>query len=796
MVNYTFSSNGLELLCQQVPIQTNVASIDIQSLQQRFYSDIIKDSQTEVKVNSIINQLIACYGKNDIIPKTIAQYKVQLSQLETLVFNSAEVKQNVTELNNILKTSTVGSNTVISDANAVFWESGFGSKNICRNTNIVRIGTPAAKLDPLPKEEFTSFFPNPNTNIIFDINFTKRLGFVNTVWKIEKSIVTITYSDNSKISTKVDANTSKDVLFNSPFGNYLLGNNEKNKLINNVPKCSDFFKLVETKELGDVAQVWLYLAYIIINNITDRTTTVMITTDSVVYLFCIILNLSCVYTGSREGVLSGRCTLKHYLAGVPNYTLKIQNMTRVHFDRIIGQNNAIAFGLRIMIIDFRAFEYYRLGGRGGITRTSGEFQVAPIIKPRIIQLFTSYLDTINKLSNDATEFYNNFFNSRTLPLNDNDVTGIYNDFCKQIDTFKCPQFLTKITSKSYVLQPSSLLTEYAAIVSTNGTPITVPQSIGDLSTSFNNIEAPTIVGGKKRKFNGGGLKDSIKMQIEVDYNDCLLLWYVYQRFLYPYIQNNSQSLEKNDDFRILFALFYDNEVSKITETTLLSDLPNFVNSLSISDDEIISNGKYLSTFIYFADDKDVEEKILNEELLNLSKQSIPIERSTRSSGITPFSPNTTCENTNDVLTNQRIDPGKAIYINGKCYSVDSIVQMIVSNIQSNNFANGLFFDPYTRQPLNIKDRDNILRYIKTYYHDLFIWLEQNNFIVGFTGGKRIRVKHKKSIKPLKNKTRKHIKNSLSQKYINVTTSKIRNTHRNTTKHSNNKKTISKNDVHN
>ena len=166
---------------------TNLLIIDniLTLLYQRFFADIIKDSDIEPRVANIIERLRHCYpaASNPYIPDTKGQYKTDLNELENTLFHNAAINSNITELKNIIKVSTVGSNTLISDALDAFWESGFGTDKICKffgEAQFKTIGTPGSKLDPLPKEPYTQYFPI-NTNISFTESFTRALGFARSL---------------------------------------------------------------------------------------------------------------------------------------------------------------------------------------------------------------------------------------------------------------------------------------------------------------------------------------------------------------------------------------------------------------------------------------------------------------------------------------------------------------------------------------------------------------------------------------------------------------------------------------
>ena len=143
--------------------------------------------------------------------------------------------------------------------------------------------------------------------------------------------VKITYSNRVEpliFTVEPEWTNSKTKQENNKTGNgkYLEGNNEKNNAIKTGLNDDDeFIKYVETKEFGDVAQVLVYLAFVLSSG-PDRTTSVMITTDGVVQFLNLYFNLSSIYTGSRKGVESGCCTLYSYLAGPVNLRIKFQNM--------------------------------------------------------------------------------------------------------------------------------------------------------------------------------------------------------------------------------------------------------------------------------------------------------------------------------------------------------------------------------------------------------------------------------------------------------------------------------------
>ena len=308
----------------------------------RFICDLVKDTQVKDTAYDVerckeaisdIYEIDQSPGSTDIhLDFHKRNHLALLDELEKVLDNPA-IKMHVTEYKNVIKTSTVGSNTHISTAKYVFYESGLKPDSVCAVSpdKIRIILTPGAIMDPMGKGIHNAFFPTTGTNIKITEEFTSALGFKNTTWEYNGSNKTIKigYSNDSEISyifTNPEGNTdyySKQLLQGSlAFGEFVKGNLEKNKLLSDYhakrataaaaaasPHSAGaiardrMVKLFETKELGDVAQVWLYLAFVKTASINDKKIepeeVLMITTDKVVYLFCALLNLSCIYTGAR-----------------------------------------------------------------------------------------------------------------------------------------------------------------------------------------------------------------------------------------------------------------------------------------------------------------------------------------------------------------------------------------------------------------------------------------------------------------------------------------------------------------
>jgi hypothetical protein len=216
-----------------------------------------------------------------------------------------------------------------------------------------------------------------------------------------------------------------------------MGNEAKNQKIeslttridaippNNIPRIKRLFII---KEIGDVLQVWLYLALITMMG-WNTTDVVMVTTDSVVYLFCILLRLSCIYTGERIGVRPGCCTLRHYLAGEPNYLKKYENMIEVYATRLIQHNTSISMGLLRLIAEPTNFDYYiEHTGNIGYRRTIASRGLTSLIQSTqvnpLIRRFITIIDTSTERVKLALKLVKTYIASRG---NDVNAAQAYND---------------------------------------------------------------------------------------------------------------------------------------------------------------------------------------------------------------------------------------------------------------------------------------------------------------------------------------------------------------------------------
>ena len=559
----------------RVGINTNLAYVTLELLYKRFFADIIKDSQagTAVPADKILQLLQKCYpALVDLIPPSIAHYKTILHDIEDKVFGN--IKDKIHEHLNIPKTTGCGNNLGVSDAHQSIWESGYGPAELCRNP-VQTIITPASKLDPLGKGTADIYWPDDNVNLTFGKNFCNRLGFPNTEWKKEGTRITITYTDNSTISDRITENTTLANLKASlTFGPYLQGNSEKNTTINgldqnNADNWSRFIKLVETKALGDVAQVWLYFAYVVLHynglTITTKSGTdlgirsdvVMLTTDSVVYLLCVILNLACVYSGSKHGWMphTNSCTLYSHIPGEIDYRKKFTTMLDIVFERIMNHNLNTAITLSAARKKLSTLFYYYTLRRGGKIALSNNYH-----KADVNTIIKTYIKTLEEQTNAAQVIYNVYYEKKDTILTQGDIDREYAIFLSGMNPFHIVHVVTRINAEKTILMPESPLT-MAILTIINIPSVTKAHLQSGSSSTLSNMAG------------GAFVKQPNNSSIESynDYNTCLMLCYTYYTLSKMVRESNNTSahlnvipLGNNNIMNNIFPLFYDYYISLIT----------------------------------------------------------------------------------------------------------------------------------------------------------------------------------------------------------------------------------------
>lgn len=760
---YQFSINAdaISLQVNNTPVAINTADaismLTIDEFKRRFIADIIKDALIEPKVDTIDSWIDMCFPQYSNPPIKRNNYLLFLHDLDNRIFLNDMFKSKETTYKNIIKLSTLGY-TKISDADMVFWESGFSAESLSRPKMPTLITTAASLMDPLPKPVGNKLFPSTNDTILFDSSFTNRLGFPTGVTWSCKTLSDVNAPANARFAVEInygngivirDDNVRKNaVAKDSNFQTYSKGNSDKNsaiiKLASNPTMCPEFKKYVITKEFGDVAQVFMYLAFILLSISTNnniRTATTMITTDSVVYMFCAILNLSCIYTGTRQGVKSGACTLRYFLAGEINYKLKLYNMMLLHFERITSNNTGIRLGLNIMGLDLANFTYFRLSEPNGtaMKRTYGSFSTDQQKKVQIQALFQQEITAIEARNTRAQEIYNRF--STTLQqdtniYNDTMVTDIYNEICAELDVLLYPQIITKLKNREYSLNPSPILSSFAQIVG-----VFVPQVILSPTQIVSPSDPPdnnVQQGGANQNYVGGRIRDIVFKATNPEpngyYESLILVCMFIDLYGIDNASNAVSFLNNNPAYQDYLSVWYDLLVSNTLNNKndvlyfpksnyTLETYISLLASKNISDDDIYKLGSDLQNHcIFFPNYNEIDElnqivQLLQHPNMLLHQPNMATTGSnmatTRShANARGLQPNTAfCDFKKSLITNIPIPQGYGIYLNNMCFN---ILELITFNKTRNIQEPNEYLNPYTMAPFSPEDKVRLKGIIEYY----------------------------------------------------------------------------------
>jgi hypothetical protein len=452
----------------------------------------------------------------------------------------------------------------------------------------------------------------------------------------------------------------------------------------------------------------------------------MITTDSVVYLFCVLLNLSCIYTGERENVSSKCVTLHHYLAGQANNYIKIKAIVKNVYERLYQFITGQKLALQIIITqgDLGNYYYYKLNGTKA-RKTVGNVYLNPqqiqIILTRFTQI-QALLEQKEVELNKACEEIIVDINAKKSGFEENkiNITEEFESYKNLLEKHKVIQYVTKIRANEYILSLEFAAFIYkdmgVVVTDANATTLASVAAISHVSTVANEALAPGAPytpnaaaaaeiatslkadaiglqqleqqkGGislskfisQEKIFVGGKIEQDEAFEEdeedeEVSYSQSLILTftYIYLR-LNGYIKAANISV-LDDDEKGLIAMYYDKYVLELESDDTGDIYENMyktvINTVNIDIDLILPYGKFISDFLYFAKDVKVETSLLQKDLnyvRNLRSHNVPI-----------FESSTACAGRRDVYTRKTIPIGSSINVLGLCLSADTIVQLLIS----------------------------------------------------------------------------------------------------------------------
>ena len=434
------TTTNTQLRCPDTPVLAQFISDGNNDNKRRFYIDLVKDMLAGTPVTGYVSKLQDCYrydrdffdhlsssNYSTELKTMITKYENRVKALDLGIFTE---KQNEARMSN-------GVTTKYSFATTTFPESGTHPHDVCvrEPDDISAVINTAWVLDTASgsSRDLNQIFSNPN--LTCDRTFTEKFGGFPDyfTWQTQNKS-NIDHTNRSEctigltpargvrdaLSVDIDLNRGKggiEVNGSRDYsGFYAQGNNLKNQKIATLSN-TDASDILNIKESGDVAQVWMYYWYVIeLFNRTDINDdqkinllkeTIMITTDSVVYMLCLILNLPVFYSGSREGVTSGNCTVKMYVAGKPNYQNTFNILKAIKLKNIQDKNlsTRAIFELLMDTNEFYRFYYMKRGER---TLRKAQLIYASLDMDCVREVCKKYIGRIDELNTGLTDLIASF----------------------------------------------------------------------------------------------------------------------------------------------------------------------------------------------------------------------------------------------------------------------------------------------------------------------------------------------------------------------------------------------------
>jgi hypothetical protein len=317
-------------------------------------------------------------------------------------------------------------------------------------------------------------------------------------------------------------------------------------------------------------------------------------------------------------VESGHCTLKHFTVGEVDYSMKFHNMTTMYYERLIQHNETILKGLQIIQNTFKPpegrlnlipFKYYRILTNSTLRLTNGDHLIKYNKDDKnqnqnpyqsIIDVFETEIQIINQHITNLNVIYNNpekYINISEYWLDDSTINRWYNEYCTEMDKYKCKQWITIIKVNDYLLHPSTLLDEIGTIIG-----VKVPKTIQELEKLLNKTNNSSKIGGMNDTVFEFETSKTITNEIQnkdqsFGYYECLFLCFIYEKVFLEKINKD------DDEDKMLFAMVYDHYVSLLqNDTNIDTILPGIIEfNNTKQEDDILLKGNELGEYIYFSE---------------------------------------------------------------------------------------------------------------------------------------------------------------------------------------------------
>lgn len=263
------------------------------------YLDTLKD-----KANIQIVQGVSLYPEamNDgVYP---APWKKVLHGMETDILNSQKQFLNRTTWTKVARGTPLDQPK---EYNQIFWESGLGYAVFVANPDrVTTIKTFGSYIDPLEKQNADVTWPANGGTIELTADFMELMGFgpskvIATTRPGGKFEYQLTVACGNACLPPSPCVISYEGRANAdPNMNLFKGNASKAQALGSKDKnTSDKIKLLVAKEWGDKLQAIIYFLYTHVGKKATDTPTI-ITCDMVVMMFCVMLQVPCIYTGNES----------------------------------------------------------------------------------------------------------------------------------------------------------------------------------------------------------------------------------------------------------------------------------------------------------------------------------------------------------------------------------------------------------------------------------------------------------------------------------------------------------------
>ena len=301
---------------------------------------------------------------------------IQFSKLAEMEKKLTELQKDRMDIKQVAKIKNMDDFLPGLDYAEALWESGLKVERVCKKDVVTKIKTFGSFIDPLEKEGYYEVpipknWPNIGDTIVIDANAMEAMGFGPSTLRAkrtskEKVDNPYEFKLEIKCGTGMNVAGADNTITHGTdkYENYFAGNAEKGKLLKSGTRSEEKIKTIILKEWGDKMQVVIYFMKYYLNKSQSIT---MCAADKVVFMFCLMLNLPCVYTGyldneDRLPELRGKKIYSTVEYSPPKTALQ---MAQQKYDRtkegILKNNNKLIEFMKMQLDDGKKKKIYIKG---------------------------------------------------------------------------------------------------------------------------------------------------------------------------------------------------------------------------------------------------------------------------------------------------------------------------------------------------------------------------------------------------------------------------------------------------